>query len=97
MSREGVEPSPSAFGEPCSGPVELPQPKLCEPPRLLLSTINCSMHRAGLEPTFLRLKGGGSAIELPVRALRMHREGFEPSADPLEEGCSKSVELPVPS
>jgi hypothetical protein len=25
----------------------------------------------------------------------MHREGLEPSADPLEEGCSDSIELPV--
>src|SRR5580693_7557010 len=27
-SREGVEPSPSAFGETCSDPIELPQQKL---------------------------------------------------------------------
>ena len=46
------------------------------------------MHRAGLEPTFIRLKGGGSAIELPVRTVHMHREGFEPPAIPLEEGRS---------
>jgi hypothetical protein len=53
------------------------------------------MHRAGIEPAWCRLKGGGSAIERPVRSLHMHREGFEPPADPLEEGCSDSVELPV--
>jgi hypothetical protein len=47
-----------------------------------------SLHRAGLEPTPIRLKGGGSAVELPVRTVHMHREGFEPPADPLEEGCS---------
>ena len=46
------------------------------------------MHRAGLEPTPIRLKGGDSAVELPVRTIRMHREGFKPPADPLEEGCS---------
>ena len=46
------------------------------------------LHRAGIEPAFFRLKGGGSAIELPVRNVHTHREGFEPPADPLEEGCS---------
>ena len=64
------------------------------------------MHRAGLEPAPLRLKGGGSAVELPVRDPRpdgdagrargMHREGFEPPAVSLEGSRSKSVELPVP-
>lgn len=59
------------------------------------------MHRAGLEPATLRLKAGGSAIELSVpRARRvtvvsMHREGFEPPADALEGRCSCPVELPV--
>src|SRR5688572_8495849 len=54
------------------------------------------MHRAGLEPATLRLKAGGSAIELSVRPRRrawahvrgMHREGFEPPTDSLEESCS---------
>ena len=64
------------------------------------------MHRAGLEPAPSRLKGGGSAVELPVRDPRpdgdagrargMHREGFEPPAVSLEGSRSKSVELPVP-
>ena len=55
-----------------------------------------SMHRAGFEPASLRLKGGGSAVELPVlqalparpRLDLMHREGFEPPADCLEDSCS---------
>jgi hypothetical protein len=46
------------------------------------------MHRAGFEPASLRLKGGGSSIELPVRIFHVHREGFEPPANPLEEGRS---------
>jgi hypothetical protein len=61
------------------------------------------MHRAGLEPASLRLKGGGSAVELSVRralpgraARGMHREGFEPPAVSLEGSRSDSVELPVP-
>jgi hypothetical protein len=55
---------------------------------LCLHTSQSLLHRVGLEPTRLRLKGGCSAIELPVRTIHMHREGFEPPADPLEEGCS---------
>src|SRR4051794_14275777 len=54
------------------------------------------MHRAGFEPASLRLKGGGSSVELPVRSQAMpaihvdliHREGFEPPADCLEDSCS---------
>ena len=55
--REGVEPSASAFGGPRSDPVELPQ--------------LVPLHRTGIEPAQLRLKGGGSAVELPV-LLRVH-------------------------
>jgi hypothetical protein len=49
------------------------------------------MHRAGLEPASVRLKIGDSAIELPVLlgdTIAMHREGFEPPPDSLEESCS---------
>lgn len=31
------------------------------------------MHRAGLEPASVRLKGGGSAFELPVHQFVLHR------------------------
>jgi hypothetical protein len=51
------------------------------------------MHRAGLEPATPRLKAGGSAIELSVRQRHeaaMHREGFEPPADSLEESRSSN-------
>ena len=59
-----------------------------------------SMHRAGLEPATVRLKAGGSAVELSVRhttsrVVHMHREGFETPADALEGRCSCPVELPV--
>jgi hypothetical protein len=75
MPRVGFEPTHKRFLRP------LPLP-------LGYRGATIKMHRAGLEPTFIRLKGGGSAIELPVRTVHMHREGFEPPADPLEEGCS---------
>jgi hypothetical protein len=64
----------------CSTFYSLPSPLYCGSSR--------NMHRAGIEPASIRLKDGGSAIELPVRNVHTHREGFEPPADPLEEGCS---------
>ena len=103
MHREGVEPSTGSLEGSCSESIELPVRFTCEHRfRLRRMTISFTMHPVGLEPTFHRLRGGGSAIELRVHFhhlrpffLSMHREGLEPSTLGFVNRSSDPIELPV--
>ena len=89
MSREGIEPSTSAFGEPRSGPVELPQ-------RIVLqwSKQDSNLHLPGSGPGASAGWATGPLIQ-PAR-IRMHRAGLEPATLRLKASGS-TFELSVPN
>src|SRR5213075_3252580 len=54
-----------------------------------------SLHRAGFEPASLRLKVGGSAVELSVRIVRSAPGGIRTPSRLFRRELLLSVELPV--
>ena len=98
MHREGFEPPADPLEEGCSCSVELPVHQLTRHRFLLVSIARPpqSMHPAGLEPATVRLRAGGSAVELRVRRPRRSRPRHV-GLRPMALFCSEQIQPICPA